>query len=827
MISKMADSGAENLRKQIAFLSNLIDSHKNDKQNDKPVVKNIIPNSKQNKTWTRWKSESALNKSNLNQNKQPSQRGHGHEIVKSQLSRTVHNVEGNSNVQQSTNQQKSNPSMKYKLHTRKLTSTKSASAIDGHASKTTVLTKTPLTSSSSVTKTPFKMVARAPSSRHSITKQSSGTLRQPKGNLTWTKNEKKSTQIENLKSTEENKMVSSNTKTLTKNPLLNSFKSGKPFRKTKSLSTIINRPSSSSHLNTTPSTLDRRTVVSLKSAKPLTKATSLHPLRSSDSNKTSTSDQRTVALPKASKPLTKTMSFHSNSISTSTTLDRRAEYLPKSQKTASNVVNNSNISTAKSTTGTSLNRGVVHLPRSHILTNSKVLNNTSNSHVQSTTSLDRRTTTLPKSHRTPLKVSTETTKSNVPNATITKGAKLKWRRKSASQLRNDSVSKNPRSKNLFGKELQTRIALKAKWRKAKTSSTTLRKAVSSAGHSRISVNRIPKNAKSKGVFHSPYTKNILQSRTIPRRSRLKWSKSLSQSNLNMKSDQPAVRSKAKFAHNSRFCLKRRKSIEGKVSGVNTDYLGSSPVKTGAKVTSQNKGFVARRMKYIARGSQTQNRSFTSKHSLKTNVRPQLKRKIKIGGSVYLISSHGKSLKKTIPSKDYTTMFSSSPRRHSLHVYRRPSVGSSTNTVSVNRIFKRQNSVDKNKTRKANKILKRTLQNVQAVMRKVKKQKSKSEEYCMFYNKFGKCTKHTQGKCPYIHDPTKIAVCTRFLRGKCQQMDGTCPFSHKIDKEKMPICQYFLKGKCNRDDCPYSHVNVGRQAVVCEDFLKGYCALGIK
>ena len=86
-----------------------------------------------------------------------------------------------------------------------------------------------------------------------------------------------------------------------------------------------------------------------------------------------------------------------------------------------------------------------------------------------------------------------------------------------------------------------------------------------------------------------------------------------------------------------------------------------------------------------------------------------------------------------------------------------------------------------------KILKRTLQNVQAVMRKVKKQKSKSEEYCMFYNKFGtyfsingacrlkgvskfmcnaccitgKCTKHTQGKCPYIHDPTKIAVCTRW------------------------------------------------------------------
>ena len=27
---------------------------------------------------------------------------------------------------------------------------------------------------------------------------------------------------------------------------------------------------------------------------------------------------------------------------------------------------------------------------------------------------------------------------------------------------------------------------------------------------------------------------------------------------------------------------------------------------------------------------------------------------------------------------------------------------------------------------------------------------------------------------------------RFLRGMCQQMDGTCPFSHKIDKEKVKL-----------------------------------------
>ncbi len=31
---------------------------------------------------------------------------------------------------------------------------------------------------------------------------------------------------------------------------------------------------------------------------------------------------------------------------------------------------------------------------------------------------------------------------------------------------------------------------------------------------------------------------------------------------------------------------------------------------------------------------------------------------------------------------------------------------------------------------------------------------------MFYNRFGKCNRGD--KCPYIHDPDKIAVCTRYV-----------------------------------------------------------------
>ncbi|XP_006101270.3 zinc finger CCCH domain-containing protein 3 [Myotis lucifugus] len=108
------------------------------------------------------------------------------------------------------------------------------------------------------------------------------------------------------------------------------------------------------------------------------------------------------------------------------------------------------------------------------------------------------------------------------------------------------------------------------------------------------------------------------------------------------------------------------------------------------------------------------------------------------------------------------------------------------------------------------------------------QARQGQEYCMYYNRFGRCNRGE--RCPYIHDPEnpeKVAVCTRFLRGTCKKMDRTCPFSHQVSKEKMPVCSYFLKGICSNSDCPYSHVYVSRKAEVCTDFLKGYCPLGTK
>ncbi|XP_071005901.1 zinc finger CCCH domain-containing protein 3-like isoform X4 [Oncorhynchus clarkii lewisi] len=122
------------------------------------------------------------------------------------------------------------------------------------------------------------------------------------------------------------------------------------------------------------------------------------------------------------------------------------------------------------------------------------------------------------------------------------------------------------------------------------------------------------------------------------------------------------------------------------------------------------------------------------------------------------------------------------------------------------------------------VASRAVQRSLAIIRHARQKKSQ-KQYCMYYNRFGKCNRGNT--CPYIHDPDKVAVCTRFLRGTCKQTGGTCPFSHKVAKEKMPVCSYFLKGICNNSSCPYSHVYVSRKAALCQDFIRGYCPQGEK
>lgn len=101
-------------------------------------------------------------------------------------------------------------------------------------------------------------------------------------------------------------------------------------------------------------------------------------------------------------------------------------------------------------------------------------------------------------------------------------------------------------------------------------------------------------------------------------------------------------------------------------------------------------------------------------------------------------------------------------------------------------------------------------------------RAKRQQYCLFFTRFGKCNK-SEGECPYIHDPEKVAVCTKFLKGTCS--GANCLFSHKVIPERMPDCSFFLEGMCTNEECPYRHVSVNPKAPICEGFLKGFCVDG--
>ncbi|XP_037659283.1 zinc finger CCCH domain-containing protein 3 isoform X2 [Choloepus didactylus] len=112
---------------------------------------------------------------------------------------------------------------------------------------------------------------------------------------------------------------------------------------------------------------------------------------------------------------------------------------------------------------------------------------------------------------------------------------------------------------------------------------------------------------------------------------------------------------------------------------------------------------------------------------------------------------------------------------------------------------------------------RAVQRSLAVVRQARQKKERRrEEYCMYYNRFGRCSRGDC--CPYIHDPEKVAVCTRFLRGTCKKTDGTCPFSHHVSKDKCKkkhtlLCPDFSRrGVCPRGtQCQLLHRSQRRPA----------------
>jgi hypothetical protein len=73
---------------------------------------------------------------------------------------------------------------------------------------------------------------------------------------------------------------------------------------------------------------------------------------------------------------------------------------------------------------------------------------------------------------------------------------------------------------------------------------------------------------------------------------------------------------------------------------------------------------------------------------------------------------------------------------------------------------------------------RAVQRSLAIIRQARQKKEKKREYCMYYNRFGRCNRGEH--CPYIHDPEKVAVCTRCstqLSGLGRVCEGSLPHPH--------------------------------------------------
>lgn len=82
------------------------------------------------------------------------------------------------------------------------------------------------------------------------------------------------------------------------------------------------------------------------------------------------------------------------------------------------------------------------------------------------------------------------------------------------------------------------------------------------------------------------------------------------------------------------------------------------------------------------------------------------------------------------------------------------------------------------------------------------------------------------RCPFGHDPAKVAVCRDFLKhGECQQ-DQNCDLSHELTYERVPACVHFIRGTCFKSACRYPHVRVKPAAEICWAFsCFGFCSRG--
>ncbi|XP_037928306.1 zinc finger CCCH domain-containing protein 3-like isoform X1 [Teleopsis dalmanni] len=105
---------------------------------------------------------------------------------------------------------------------------------------------------------------------------------------------------------------------------------------------------------------------------------------------------------------------------------------------------------------------------------------------------------------------------------------------------------------------------------------------------------------------------------------------------------------------------------------------------------------------------------------------------------------------------------------------------------------------------------------------LRKRYFKNNVPCVIFQRTGKCAAQELGRCNKKHDKQQVVICSKFLRGECENKN--CLLSHNASYSKMPVCKFYLRGTCVREKCQYLHKKLNSKTDVCEDFLRGFCKL---
>ncbi|KAG0344592.1 hypothetical protein BG004_004335 [Podila humilis] len=102
-------------------------------------------------------------------------------------------------------------------------------------------------------------------------------------------------------------------------------------------------------------------------------------------------------------------------------------------------------------------------------------------------------------------------------------------------------------------------------------------------------------------------------------------------------------------------------------------------------------------------------------------------------------------------------------------------------------------------------------------------KARSIQHCKYFARSGVCTNKA---CRFIHSRQYLAICKRFLQGRCRYDESTCKLSHVPSPHTTPACSHFQFAACTKENCLYPHIKFNSQAPICRPFATlGWCDAG--